>query len=131
VATRPSAIQKLVPKASAIDGMIVLPSPKPTTNARSRPAPHCSRERQIFERYTASLAALLADETGVAADDVEPWVAANALLGVHRALIYHVRRRMLAGTRNPRLAREVRSQGARALASLEQGLGGYAVKPKA
>jgi AcrR family transcriptional regulator len=90
-----------------------------------------ARERQIFERYTASLAALLADETGVAADDVEPWVAANALLGVHRALIYHVRRRMLAGTRNPRLAREVRSQGERALASLEQGLGGYAVKPKA
>src|SRR5215216_2680883 len=38
-----------------------------------------ARERQIFERYTASLAALIAQETGASADDVEPWVAANAL----------------------------------------------------
>jgi hypothetical protein len=31
--------------------------------------------------------------------------------------------------RHPRLAREVRAQGERALALLEHGLGGYAPKP--
>src|SRR5262245_6502210 len=36
------------------------------------------REQQIFEGYTASLAALLADETGAAPDDVKAWVAATA-----------------------------------------------------
>ena len=84
-----------------------------------------ARERQIFDRYTSSLAALIAEETGVAADDLEPWVAANALMGVHRALVDHTRRRILAGVRNPRLAREVRRRGERALAALERGLGDY------
>jgi AcrR family transcriptional regulator len=86
-----------------------------------------ARERQIFERYTTSLAALIADETGAGADDVEPWVVANALMGVHRALVDYTRRRIVAGARNPRLAREVRAQGKRALAALERGLGRYAV----
>jgi AcrR family transcriptional regulator len=87
-----------------------------------------ARERQIFARYTDSLAELIAAETGAAAGDVEPWIAANALIGVHRALVDSVRRLALAGRRNPALAREVRSQGKRALALLEQGIGRYAVK---
>src|SRR3954447_21114921 len=33
-----------------------------------------ARERQIFDRYTTSLAALMAEETGAGQDDVEPWV---------------------------------------------------------
>lgn len=37
------------------------------------------RERQIFARYTQSLAALIAEETG--AEDIEPWIVANALIG--------------------------------------------------
>src|SRR4051794_39141438 len=45
--------------------------------------PLLARERQIFDRYTISLAALIAEETGAGADEVEPWVAANALMGVH------------------------------------------------
>jgi hypothetical protein len=73
----------------------------------------------------------LADETGSRPDDVEPWVAANALMGIHRGLIAYVRRHVLAGRRNPRLARDVREQGKRALALLETGLGRYAVKPRA
>jgi AcrR family transcriptional regulator len=84
-----------------------------------------ARERQIFERYTDSLAALIAEETGAAADDVEPRVVANALMGVHRALVDFTRRRILAGARSPALAREVRAQGKRALAALEHGLAGY------
>jgi AcrR family transcriptional regulator len=89
-----------------------------------------AREEEIFLRYTRSLASLLAEETGSRPDDVEPWVAANALMGVHRGLIVYVRGRVLAGRRNPRLAREVRAQGERALALLQSGLGRYAVKPR-
>jgi AcrR family transcriptional regulator len=87
-----------------------------------------AREREIFERYTASLAALTADETRARRGDVEPWVVANALMGVHRALVDYTRRRILAGARNPRLAREVRVQGERALEGLEGGLGRYGGK---
>jgi AcrR family transcriptional regulator len=87
-----------------------------------------AREEQIFLRYTQSLASLLEEETGARADDVQPWVAANALMGVHRGLIAYVRRQVLAGKRNPRLARDVRAQGERALVLLESGLGRYAVK---
>jgi AcrR family transcriptional regulator len=84
-----------------------------------------TREREIFERYTDSLAELLARETGAAPDDVEPRVLANALMGVHRALVDFTRRRIVAGERNPRLHRQVRAQGRRALARLERGLEGY------
>ena len=86
-----------------------------------------ARERQVFDRYTESLAALLAEEGGAAAEDVEPWVAASALFGVHRALIDHVRRRTLAADDDPsRLARDLRTRGKRAFQLLEDGLGDYA-----
>ena len=87
------------------------------------------REQQIFRRFTASLAAQLAQETGASPDDVEPRVAADAMMGVHRALVDFARRRILEGARAPGLAGEVREQGERALALLEDGLGGYAVRP--
>jgi AcrR family transcriptional regulator len=82
-----------------------------------------ARERQIFERYTDSLAALIAEETANAPHDIEPWVVANALIGVHRALIDHTRRRIVAGIPSARIRREARSQGERALATLGSGLG--------
>jgi AcrR family transcriptional regulator len=88
-----------------------------------------ARERQIFERYTASLAALIRTETGADEDDVRPQVAANALMGVHRALVDYTRGRIVAGARNPGLSREVRAQGKRALEALDRGLGDYGVKP--
>src|SRR3954447_6912009 len=44
-----------------------------------------AREEQIFAAYTDSLARLIAEETGDGTS-IEPWVAANALMGVHRAL---------------------------------------------
>jgi AcrR family transcriptional regulator len=87
-----------------------------------------AREREVFERYTESLAALIANETGAKPGDVEPRVVANALIGVHRALVDYSRRRIVAGARSPRLARDVRAQAHQALAALEQGLGRYAVK---
>jgi AcrR family transcriptional regulator len=87
-----------------------------------------ARERRILAQYTDSLAAELAAETGTDPDAVEPRVAANALIGVHRALLDYSRREILAGTRNPPLGRRVRAEGRRALALLERGLGDYAVR---
>jgi AcrR family transcriptional regulator len=87
-----------------------------------------AREQQIFARYTDSLAALLADEQGAKAGDVRPWVAANAMMGVHRAVVGYARRRILEGARHPALAREVRARAEQALALLEQGMGDYAVR---
>lgn len=87
-----------------------------------------AREREIFARYTASLAQLLADETEADPDSLEPWVAAHALMGIHRASIDYVRRRTLAGAGASELAREVPRQTRLAIESLERGLGGYAVK---
>jgi AcrR family transcriptional regulator len=87
-----------------------------------------AREEQIFAGYTASLAALIAAERGADAGDVEPWVAANALMGVHRALVRYTRRRIVEGARHPRLAREVRAQADAAFTRVEQGLGDYATK---
>jgi AcrR family transcriptional regulator len=90
-----------------------------------------AREQQIFAGYTSSLARELAQETRTRPDAIEPWVAANALMGVHRALVDYARRQIVAGTRNPRLARQVRAQAKQALAALERGLGAYAVRPPA
>ena len=90
-----------------------------------------AREQQIFVGYTASLAALIAAERGVDARAVEPWVAANALMGVHRALVQYARRRVVEGARHPRLAREVRAQADQAFTLLERGLGDYATQADA
>jgi AcrR family transcriptional regulator len=87
-----------------------------------------AREQQILADYTASLAGLLAEETNVRPGSVAPWVVANALIGVHRALIEYSRSEVLAGTRNPALVRRVRAQGRTALAALERGLGDYGIK---
>jgi AcrR family transcriptional regulator len=86
-----------------------------------------TRQREILETYTSSLAALIAQELGTAADDVEPWVVANALIGVHRALISFTHRQALAGVENRRIARDLRQHGKRALALLEDGVGRTAV----
>jgi AcrR family transcriptional regulator len=88
-----------------------------------------AREEQIYARYTASLAGLIAAEAGAADADIAPWVAANAMMGVHRALVDYTRRRVLAGARGPRLARDVRAQAERALALLAEGLDDLARRP--
>jgi AcrR family transcriptional regulator len=87
-----------------------------------------ARERQVLARYADSLALLIAEDTGADADAVEPHVVAHALIGTHRSLIDHVRRRSLAGAQAAEIAREVRAQAERALALLDRGLGEYAVK---
>jgi AcrR family transcriptional regulator len=88
-----------------------------------------ARERQILARYAGSLAALLAEETGAEPDDLRLRVVANALIGLHGALIGYVRRRLGEDTVDlVALARDVRTEGEQALALLGQGMAGYAVK---
>jgi hypothetical protein len=71
---------------------------------------------------------MIAAELEADSDDLEPWVAANALMGVHRALVAYARDRLLVAERDPAVAADVLARGTRALAALEHGLGGYAVK---
>ena len=89
-----------------------------------------SREREILARYTASLAALIAEDTAADPDDLRPWVVARALIGTHQSLIEFVRRQ-LAGDAGDRveLARQVWARGREALDLLERGLAGYGAKP--
>jgi AcrR family transcriptional regulator len=88
-----------------------------------------ARQREIFARYTASLAALLADETGAAPADIAPRVVATALVGLHAELIGYVHRRLADGpVDRAQLVRDVEAEGQRALRVLEAGLAGYATK---
>jgi hypothetical protein len=60
---------------------------------------------------------------------LRPYVVANALLGVHRALISYVQGRLGAGTTDRRrIARDVRARGEKALALLAEGVGDYGAK---
>jgi AcrR family transcriptional regulator len=89
-----------------------------------------AREQQIYARQTDALAAQLREETGASTDDPEPWIAANAMMGIHRTLVHHVRTRSLAGVSNRRIAGEIESRGKAGLALLKRGLGRYAVKAR-
>ena len=85
-----------------------------------------AREQQAITRNADALAALLAAETGTGDDDLRPQVAASALLGLHRALIDYVRRRVLGDGELTGLAAEVRKLTGAAFALLEDGLRDYA-----
>jgi len=88
-----------------------------------------ARERQIFARYTESVASLLRDETAAGPDDLRPWVVASTLVGLHATLIDFVRRRLLDGTPEiSRLARQLSREAEKAIGLLRGGLGDYAVK---
>ena len=88
-----------------------------------------AREQQALSRSADDLAALLAAETGAPADDIRPQVAANALLGLQRAMIDYVRRRVSSDESLGGLAADVRRLTAEAFALLEHGLADYAAKP--
>ena len=62
-------------------------------------------------------------------NDIRPQVAANALLGLQRAMIDYVRGRVSSGESLSGLAADVRKLTAEAFALLEHGLAGYATKP--
>jgi AcrR family transcriptional regulator len=83
-----------------------------------------ARERALFEALTRLLAELITERK----DDPRVYVAANALVGVNRALLESARRKVLAGRRGKRLADEVLEEMDESLALLERGLGNYGKK---
>src|SRR5437764_2021182 len=84
-----------------------------------------AREQQVYAEYTDALAKLLTTETGASSSDLTPWVVARTLIGLHQALVDYSRHEILAGTRNPTLARRVRRQTQQALELLSNGLADY------
>jgi AcrR family transcriptional regulator len=87
-----------------------------------------ARERQIVGTYTDALAGLLAEETGASPDDIEPRMAAEAMMAFHRSLIEFARRRALSRKNSARYASEIRAAGEHALAFIEGGLAEYATR---
>jgi AcrR family transcriptional regulator len=86
-----------------------------------------SREREVFDRYSRTLATSIAEDTGADPDDVVCRMVANSLLGLHRALIAYVRQQALAGVPAARIRTGVRHEAKRAIAQLERGLGEFGV----
>jgi AcrR family transcriptional regulator len=84
-----------------------------------------ARERELVARYTDALTALLAEEAGASADDIEPRLTAEAMMAFHRSLVDFARRRALSRKSGSRLAAEIRAAGEHALSVLEAGLGDY------
>lgn len=82
-----------------------------------------ARERQIFDRYAERLIDILSEELHTPADDLVPLVIARALTSLHRAMIDHVRRQVLAGVSTDVIAREMRTRGRRAVALIKEGFG--------
>jgi AcrR family transcriptional regulator len=82
-----------------------------------------AREREIFDRYAERLIDLIAEERYTRADDLMPLVIARALMSLHRAMIDHVRRQVLAGVSTDVIAREVRTRGRRAVWLIKEGFG--------
>jgi AcrR family transcriptional regulator len=84
------------------------------------------REREILGDLTNALAELIAEETGARPGQVEPWLAAHAVLGLYASLLELARDRVLAGVGGLELSAELRRQGRRGLSLLQFGLAGYA-----
>ena len=87
-----------------------------------------AREQQIFAGYTASLAALLAEETGRRRRRRQALGRGQRDDGRAPRARAPRRRRVVEGARHPKLAAEVRARAEEALALLDGGLEDYAVK---
>ncbi len=84
------------------------------------------REREIIDELTGALATLIAEETDAQSGQLEPWLAAHAVLGLYASLLELARDRVLAGISGAPLAAELRRRGQRGLSLLQFGLAGYA-----
>lgn len=89
-----------------------------------------AREQQTYAKYIDALAQLLETETRARPGDLEPWLVARTLIGLHQALVDYSRREILAGTRNPTLTRRVRRQAQQAIQLLSKGLTDYGTRPE-
>ena len=88
-----------------------------------------NRERGVVAEQTRALADVLADGPEPHDNRVERLAAANALMGVHAALLEHVRSLALGGLRGTELANAIEAEVVRAFDRLERGLRHYATKP--
>ncbi|MCZ2825819.1 MULTISPECIES: TetR/AcrR family transcriptional regulator [unclassified Modestobacter] len=88
-----------------------------------------AREREILGALTDTLAEQITLETRASAGELEPWLAANAVMGLYSALLELARDRVLAGASGQELVAELRARGRRGLALLQFGLAGYAKRP--
>jgi AcrR family transcriptional regulator len=84
------------------------------------------REREILDQLTDSLAELIAEETQSKPGQIEPWLAAHAVIGLYASLLERARDLVLAGVGGIELSAELRRQGRRGLSLLQFGLAGYA-----
>jgi len=84
------------------------------------------REREIIDELTDALAALIAEETDAQSGQLEPWLAAHAVLGLYAGLLELARDRVLSGVSGAPLAAELRRRGQKGLSLLQFGLAGYA-----
>ncbi len=89
--------------------------------------PEALARLRTVNRIVAASPALLAAPPG----DLRPQAAANAMVGVHRALVDYVRGRILADDEPARLAADVRRLTTEAFGLLEHGLRDYAAGPPA
>jgi AcrR family transcriptional regulator len=121
--------RRLVEGADALGAKERVAAIKEAARMISRSPNLVARERDIVDRYTRRLAAVLAEETGGAPDDIEALGAAGSLMVVHRMLVDHIRKRVLAGGHGPELVVDFKAQARKAFRRLERGLGDFAVKP--
>jgi AcrR family transcriptional regulator len=81
-----------------------------------------------WEQEAATLAPVLAEETGAPEGDLVPAVLARALAWAHRLTFRAAFTRLLAGEDQRAVAADLREQARRAYEALEQGLAGYGAK---
>ena len=79
------------------------------------------REREILGELTNSLADLIAEETGAGTGQVEPWLAAHAVLGLYASLLELARDRVLDGVGGSELTAELLGRGGAASRSCSSG----------
>src|SRR6266508_2602938 len=84
-----------------------------------------ARERQVVAKYTEALTALLAEETRAAPDDIEPRIAAEAMMAFQRSLSEFARRRASSRKSRADFTSEIRAAGEQAVPLLEGGLDDY------
>jgi AcrR family transcriptional regulator len=83
------------------------------------------RELEIVADYTRTLAQMLAADLESTDLDITPYVAANALIGVHRALVDLVRRLAIDGVSGADIASRVAEEAENGFTALSDGLADY------
>ncbi|MBM7784666.1 TetR family transcriptional regulator [Tenggerimyces flavus] len=77
-----------------------------------------AREREVYDDVTRVLAEVIRKERGAKLDDIAPWTLANAMLGIHRALVEYVRRQALERGITRQLPARLRAQAEEAVEAL-------------